>query len=109
MGRSIIGFLNVNQGVMSLNGESRHYRLPKASPFPKLDKRITSAPVVMATPMPSKASAEFPEVATDLIDVSSGYAVENVKRDRKDVPLWSRAGLGMLVGRVLGGDRAARL
>jgi len=113
MSRGIIGFLNVNQGVTSLNGESRQYRLPKVSPFPKLDRRIVSAPVSSVRPevlpVGCKAAGELPEVATDLIDVDSNYSVENVKRDRSAVRPWSRAGLGMLVGRVLGGDRTARL
>jgi hypothetical protein len=51
----------------------------------------------------------LPEMATDVIDVSASYAVENVKRERSGGSPWSRIGLGYLVGRMLSSHRAARL
>jgi hypothetical protein len=45
-------------------------------------------------------------MATDVMGVAAGYAVENVKRDRSSDRPW----LGQLMGRVLGSHhRAARL
>ena len=113
MGQSMIGFLNVNQGLTNLNGESRQYRLPKTNPFPKLNKRIQGPAVrceaVGTASVPTDTQGgELPEMATDLIDLSANYAVENVKRDRKEARPWSRVGLSLLVGRMLGGHRAAR-
>ena len=35
-----MSFLSVNQGVTSLGTGARHFRLPRMSPFPKLDGRV---------------------------------------------------------------------
>jgi hypothetical protein len=50
---------------------------------------------------------DMPEVATDVIDLSAGYAVENVKRERSSSRASSRTGW-VWVERLLGGHRAAR-
>jgi hypothetical protein len=48
-------------------------------------------------------------MTTDVIDVSAGYAVENVKRERSQVRSLSRELLGLWVERVFGSHRAAHL
>jgi hypothetical protein len=123
MGREMTThFLRLNRSLTNLGGESRHFRLPKMNPFPKLDSRIirsTHTGEQNCAP-PRKLAGHgsvvieaqvgsLPEMATDVIDVDAGYAVENVKRERTDVRPWSRAGFGHLVGRMLGmSHRAAR-
>jgi hypothetical protein len=116
----ILNFLNVNRSLTNLNGEVRQFRLPRISPFPKLNSRVVrpttggethvvSRPVVRGTVIIDGASGLLPEMATDVIDTSASYAVENVKRERSQPRPWSRTGLGHLVGRMLGNShRAAR-
>jgi hypothetical protein len=48
-------------------------------------------------------------MATDVIDPSVNYAVENVKRDATASRPWLRVGLGFVLGRIAGGERTARL
>ena len=94
---------SVNRSVKSLAAESRPLRLPTVSPFPKLNHRI-SRPVTMCTPV-----GVLPEMTTDVIDLTTGYAVENVKRDRGEARLSPRWSLGDWIGRLLGfSHRAAR-
>jgi hypothetical protein len=118
----IMGFLNVNRSLTNLGDESRRFRLPTMNPFPKLDQRIVRSadggerPAVPVRTVAARSAVlidaqvgSLPEMATDVIDVAAGYAVENVKRDRLDDRPWSRVGLGQLVGRMLGNShRAAR-
>lgn len=118
----VTNFLSLNRSLTNLDGESRHFRLPKMNPFPKLDSRIIrsahggeqnySSPRKVAGHGAVVIEAQvgsLPEMATDVIDVAAGYAVENVKRQRTDVRPWSRVGFGHLVGRMLGtSHRAAR-
>jgi hypothetical protein len=116
MGRGMTThFLSLNRSLTSLGSESRQFRLPKMNPFPKLDSRIIrskhSSEQNCAPPRKvaghgavviEAQAGSLPEMATDVIDVAAGYAVENVKRERTDVRPWSRVGFGHLVGRLLG-------
>jgi len=117
----IMNFLSLNRSLTNLGGEMRQFRLPRMNPFPKLDSRIVrSSSNNGGPPSPSRTVAhgaviieggfgQLPEMATDVIDISASYAVENVKRDRSSGSPWSRVGVGHLVGRMLGSHRAARL
>lgn len=118
---SVMGFLSLNRSLTNLGGEMRQFRLPRMNPFPKLDNRIVHAassngvtrsaprPVARGTVIIEGGYGYLPEMATDVIDVSASYTVENVKRDRSGSNPWSRVGFGHLVGRMLGSHRAARL
>jgi hypothetical protein len=123
MGREMTtNFLSLNRSLTNLGDESRHFRLPKMNPFPKLDSRIIRSthngeqhcarPRKVAGPGAVVIEAQvgsLPEMATDVIDVAAGYTVENVKRERTGIRPWSRVGFGHLVGRMLGmSHRAAR-
>ena len=115
-----MGFLSLNRNLMNLGGEMRQFQLPRMNPFPKLDGRIVrsvgsngerrsaSRPVARGSVIIEGGYGSLPEMATDVIDISASYAVENVKRDRTGGNPWSRVGLGHLVGRMLGSHRAAR-
>ena len=117
----IMNFLSVNRSLTNRGGEMRQFRLPRMNPFPKLDNRIvrstSSDDVLASASRPVGRGAVIiegglgclPEMATDVIDLSVNYAVENVKRERSGNTPWSRVGFGHLVGRVLGGHRAVRL
>jgi hypothetical protein len=116
----IMSFLSVNRSLTNQGGELRQFRLPRMNPFPKLDSRIVRAtgsdgvrpasrPVARGAVIIEGSCGCLPEMATDLIDISASYAVENVKRERSCSAPWSRIGFGHLVGRVLGSHRAARL
>src|SRR6266478_7198588 len=88
------GFLSLNRSLTSLGGEMRQFRLPRMNPFPKLDSRIVHSPggngVARSVSRPVARGAVIieggcgclPEMATDVIDTSAGYTVENVKRER---------------------------
>src|SRR5208283_1930942 len=101
----IMSFLSVNGGLTNLGGEMRQFRLPRMNPFPKLDGRIAqstsnggvqrtvSRPVARGAVIIEGGCGCLPEMATDVIDVSASYAVENVKRERSR-STWSRVGLG---------------
>ena len=118
---NVTGFLSLNRSLTSLGGEMRQFRLPRMNPFPKLDSRIVHSPggngVVRSASRPVARGAVIieggcgclPEMATDVIDTSASYTVENVKRERSGNNPWSRVGFGHLVGRMLGSHRAARL
>jgi len=117
----IMNFLSLNRSLTNLGGEMRQFRLPRMNPFPKLDSRIVRSANNNGVPQsPSRTVAHgaviieggcgcLPEMATDVIDASASYAVENVKRERSSGNPWSRVGFGHLVGRMLGSHRAARL
>jgi hypothetical protein len=117
----IMNFLSLNRSLTSQGGEMRQLRLPRMNPFPKLDTRIVRStngsgarlagarPVARGTVIIEGGCGSLPEMATDVIDTSANYAVENVKRDRCGSSPWSRVGFGHLVGRMLGSHRAARL
>ena len=116
-----MSFLSLNRSLTNLGGEMRQFRLPRMNPFPKLDSRIVhsagnngvprsaSRPVARGAVIIEGGCGCLPEMATDVIDVSASYTVENVKRERSSSNPWSRVGLGHLVGRMLGSHRAARL
>ena len=118
---SITSFLSLSRSLTNLGGEMRQFRLPRMNPFPKLDSRIVrttnnsvvqrsaSRPVARGAVIIEGGCGCLPEMATDVIDISASYAVENVKRERSGSTPWSRVGLGHLVGRMLGSHRAARL
>ncbi|HVM62151.1 MAG TPA: hypothetical protein VMV72_14910 [Verrucomicrobiae bacterium] len=119
--QGIMNFLSVNRSLTNQGGELRQFRLPRMNPFPKLDgrivrstssdgeQRLASRPVARGTVIIEGGFGCLPEMATDVIDSSASYAVENVKRERSDGAPWSRVGFGHLVGRMLGGHRAVRL
>jgi hypothetical protein len=115
----IMSFLSLNRSLTNLGDESRHFRLPRMNPFPKLDGRVVRETCTMTQRSASQHVARgaviiggqvgsLPEMASDVIDASANYAAENVKRDRSRARLWLGAGLGHLVGRMLGSHRAAR-
>ena len=117
---SMTSFLSLNQSLTNLGDEARHFRLPKMNPFPKLDARIVRSRTGGGCRSASLRNVaargavvieaqvgSLPEMATDVIDVAAGYAVENVKRERTDIRPWSRVGLRYLVGRVLGASHRA--
>jgi hypothetical protein len=118
---NVMGFLSLNRSLTNLGGEMRQFRLPRMNPFPKLDGRIVhstgsngvtrsaSRPVARGTVIIEGGCGCLPEMATDVIDTSASYTVENVKRERSSSNPWSRVGFGHLVGRMLGSHRAARL
>ena len=120
-GSGMTNFLSLNRSLTNLGGEMRQFRLPRMNPFPKLDgravRRASSNGVLRSVQRPATQGAiiieggcgSLPEMATDVIDVAASYAVENVKRERSNQNVWSRVGLGNLVGRMLGSHRAARL
>jgi hypothetical protein len=118
----IMDFLSLNRSLTNQGGEMRQLRLPRMNPFPKLDARIVrsdnqggvprcvSRPVPRGTVIIEGGYGCLPEMATDVIDPSASYAVENVKRERSNVSPWSRLGFGHLVGRMLSSShRAASL
>ena len=117
----IMGFLSLNRSLTNLGGEMRQFQLPRMNPFPKLDNRIVnstgsngvtrsaSRPVARGAVIIEGGHGCLPEMATDVIDISASYTVENVKRERSSSSPWSRVGFGHLVGRMLGSHRAARL
>jgi hypothetical protein len=121
MSDDIMSFLSLNRSLSNVGGEMRQFRLPRMNPFPKLDGRIVrstnksgvqrtvSRPVARGAVIIEGGLGCLPEMATDVIDVSANYAVENVKRQRSDGSPWSRVGLGHLVGRMLSSHRAGRL
>jgi len=118
-GEGIMSFLSLNRSLTNLGDESRHFRLPRMNPFPRLDGRVVRQTCAMAERSVSQRVARgavivggtlgsLPEMASDVIDVNANYAAENVKRDRSGARLWLGAGLGHLVGEMLGSHRAAR-
>ena len=116
-----MNFLSLNRSLTNLGGEMRQFRLPRMNPFPKLDGRIVRSAnandarlagartVARGAVIIEGGCGNLPEMATDVIDTSASYAVENVKRERAGSSPWSRVGFGHLVGRMLGSHRAARL
>jgi hypothetical protein len=115
----VMNFLSLNKSLTNLGGEIRQFRLPTMNPFPKLnstnvrithsgERRSVARPVARGTVIIEGDIGPLPEIATDMIDPSVSYAVENVKRERSGASLLSRVGLRHWVGRVLGSHRAAR-
>ena len=114
----VMNFLSLNKSLMNQGGEIRQFRLPTMNPFPKLnstnvrtpyggERRMMARPVARGTVIIEGDIGLLPEMATDMIDPSVSYTVENVKRERSGASLLSRVGLRHWVGRVLGGHRAA--
>jgi hypothetical protein len=105
--------MNVNQSVTSLSSEPRQMRLLVTSQFPKLAGRGVR---VASTAMPGgrpvlvqQNTVTLPEMATDVINLSASFAVDNVKCDRPNGRRVAGVGLGRWLSAVLGGQRAARL
>ena len=109
MGRDgIAGLFNVNRSVTNFGGEARQMRLPTMSQFPKLDQRVIRSPMrTSGAVVLSGETGLLPEMASDVLGVDAGYAVENVKRDRSEVRPASKVGLVHLVGRMLGNAQAS--
>jgi hypothetical protein len=115
--KDIAGLFSVNGSLTNLDGGARQLQLPTLNPFPKLARVKVHSSGGVTAPVTTRTGAvladarafALPEMTTDLLDVAAGFAVENVKRDRVESRPWSRVGLGLLVGRVLGqGPRAGR-
>jgi hypothetical protein len=108
----IAGLIRVNRSVTSLGAESRPMQLPTASPFPRLDQRISRTAAISTrdgVAVIGGLAGALPEMTTDVLDVAGGYVVENVKRERIESRSALRFGLGQLMGRMLGNShRAAR-
>jgi len=110
--------LSVNHSITGLSGEFREFRLPKSNAFAPLNRKVLgrSSGTSVAhcsgagdTALLGGQDGTLPEIATDVIDPSVNYAVENTKRGAMTSHLWLRVGLGFLLGRVAGGERTARL
>ncbi len=108
--------LSVNRSVTAMSGRSREFRLPKGSAFAPLNRKVLSQlsgtmryAEAGGTALLGGQEGVLPEMATDVIDPSVNYAVENVKRVATTSRPWLRVGLGFLLGRGVGGERAARL
>ena len=106
----------VNRSVTAMSGRSREFRLPKGSAFAPLNRKVLSQSSGAVRHAEAGGAAllggqegALPEIATDVIDPSVNYAVENVKRVATTSRPWLRVGLGFLLGRGVGGERAARL
>src|SRR5882762_712174 len=103
---NVTGFLSLSRSLTNLGGEMRQFRLPRMNPFPKLDSRIVSSTANNGVARPvSRPAARgaviieggcgcLPEMASDVIDISASYTVENVKRERPSSNPWSRVGFG---------------
>jgi len=109
---SIGNLLNANHSVTGLSGEFREFRLPKSSAFAPLNRKVlpqsSGTSIVRCAGMGGAAllggqDGALPEMATDVIDPSVNYAVENVKRDATASRPRLRVGLGFLLGRIAGG------
>ena len=111
MGRDhMAGLFSANRSVTNIGGEGRQMQLPTTGQFPKLDQRIVRSRVGVEPVVLSGETGMLPEMASDVLGVDAGYAVENVKRDRSDVRPEAKVGLGHLVGRMLSSAQtAARL
>jgi hypothetical protein len=114
--KDMAGLFSVNGSLTNLDGGARQLRLPTMSPFPKLARtnvRVCSGGAAALLPRKSGAvlidarAASLPEMTTDVRDLATSFAVENVKRDRIESRPWSRVGLVQLVGRMLGQSQRA--
>jgi hypothetical protein len=116
---NMTGFLSVNRSLMTSSSEIRQLRLPQSSPFPKLNSRaVLSAHGVASKPesVPSfgvsgattirGVDATLPEMTSDMIDRSSSYTGDNVKRDRSSGGRW--LSLGQWMGRMVNGVSGTR-
>ena len=120
--RSVTNYLKLNQNLRSDDGEFRFMRLPRLNPLPKfqrpaLAKESAPTPSPGATRRPPEpagtiidGSGSLPEMTGDLIDADNVYTVSNVRRaDGATRGSWSKFGFSLFVGKVTGGQRAARL
>ena len=110
--------LNVNRSITRLSGGFHEFRLPKGSAFAPLNRKVlaqsSGTSAMRCAGMGGAAllgghDGVLPEMATDVIDPSANYAVENVKREATASRPWLRVGLGFLLGRIADGERMARL
>jgi hypothetical protein len=116
---SIESLLSVNRSATGLSGGFREFQLPKGSAFAPLNRKKVLAQSsgtnaarsarMGGTALLGGQDGVLPEMTTDVIDPSVNYAVENVKRDAATSRPWLRVGLGLLLGRIAGGERTARL
>ena len=107
MARSdIAGLFRVNRSVTTLDAETRPMRLPAVSAFPRLGAKSAPVAARSGATLIGGLDSSLPEMTTDVLGVATGYAVENVRRDRIE----SRPSVwGQLVSRMLGSNhRAAR-
>jgi hypothetical protein len=97
------GLCSVNRSVTNLGDGARPLRLPTANPFPKLAQRSSvGAARLSGAVVPAAGNGGLPEMASDVLGVDAGYAVENVKRDRSGTRTGGKAGWTQWMGRVLG-------
>jgi hypothetical protein len=119
-GKRVASYLSLNRNLRSESGELRFYELSRTGLMPQLAPPSTGAhggggggarragsnvPVTIID-----GSREVPEMMSDLINVSTSYAVSNVKRgDGRTQGPWTKVGFALLREKVLGGQRAIRL
>jgi hypothetical protein len=116
---NMTGFLSVNRSLMTSSCEIRQLRLPRSSPFPKLNSRaVLSAHAGVSQPSCGPSSgvsgvttirgvdATLPEMTSDMIDRTTSYAGDNVKRDRSSGGRW--LSLGQWMGRMVNGVSGTR-
>lgn len=116
---NMTGFLSVNRSLMTSSCEIRQLRLPRSSPFPKLNSRaVLSAHGGGAKPSSAMASgvsgaamirgddATLPEMTTDMVDRASSVSVGNVRRERTSGGRW--LSLGQWMGRMVNGVSGTR-
>src|SRR5687768_11515184 len=103
-GRRAASYLSLQRNLWSDSGEIRFLRLPRFNPFPKLDRSAVvpsplagganvrkAGPVAPGTII--DAGSPLPEIAGDMINTSTSYAVSNVKRgDARSSGTWSKIG-----------------
>jgi hypothetical protein len=87
------------------------------NPFPKLDRdTVLATNAQRVAPRPATTTGTIiggqgalPEMMGDVIDVSTTYAVSNVKRvEGRGRGGWGKAGLGLLMQGMTSGHPAAR-
>lgn len=116
---NMTGFLSVNRSLMTSSSEIRQLRLPRASPFPKLNSRAVLSAHGAASKTESVPSlgvsgattirgvdATLPEMTSDMIDRSTSYTGDNVKRERSSGGRW--LSLGQWMGRMVNGVSGTR-
>jgi hypothetical protein len=117
---NMTGFLSVNRSLMTSSCEIRQLRLPRSSPFPKLNSRaVLSAHGAGAKPAAVTATggsgvalirgddATLPEMTTDMVDRGvTSAATGNVRRERASCGRW--LSLGQWMGRMVNGVSGVR-
>ncbi len=120
MGRkTVTSYLNLNGNLNSGSGELRFYKLSRAGALSRLKSAAAkSGSAAQIVPAQSgqrsgtiiDGTREVPEMISDLLNDSGGYAGANVKRSGgASQRQWNKLGFGLLRTKVLGGQRGIRL